>query len=191
MKYFFPVPPSTCKIIINLRKTFNFQTQWRPLAVPAQNEHLISIANFDATNKAQLAQIAHHNAQILRQIKGLHPPITQYHNPFPLFASGHGNGKNVFVHTNIIHPSIPDSSTTNLLTSSSNVAQTIVPHNIKHNYVSPKPSFPGKSEMNSPFKFLNSIHTSTAKIPGLIKAVSVQPSYPIYASTTSRVPIIR
>lgn len=162
--------------------------------MPAPNEHLISIANFDSTNKAQLAQIAHHNAQILRQIKGLHPPITQYQNPYPLFTSSghHGNGKNVFVHTNIIHPSLPDSSTNNLLTSSSsNVAQTVVPHNMKHTYVSPKPSFPGKAEMKSPFKFLNSIHTSTAKIPGLIKAVSVQPNYQIYASTTSRVPIMR
>lgn len=179
----------TGNLILHL--LFSFQTQWRPLAVPAPNEHLISIANFDSTNKAQLAQIAHHNAQILRQIKGLHPPITQYHNPYPLFAAGHGNGKNVFVHTNIIHPSLPDSSTNNLLTSSSNVAQTIVPHSIKHNYASPKPSFLGKTEMNSPFKFINSIHTSTAKIPGLIKAVNVQPSYPIYASSTSRVPIIR
>lgn len=171
---------------------YSFQVQWRPLAVPAPNEHLISIANFDSTNNAQLAQIAHHNAQILRQIKGLHPPITSYHNPYPMFASAHhGNGKNVFVHTNIIHPSLPDSSTNNLLTSSSNVAQTIVPHNMKHNFVSPKPSFLGKAEMNSPFKFLNSIHTSTAKIPGLIKAVSVHPNYPIYASTTSRVPILR
>ncbi|KAG4072780.1 hypothetical protein HA402_005257 [Bradysia odoriphaga] len=170
-------------------RALDFPAQWRPLAVPAPNEHLISIANFDAANKAQLAQIAHHNAQILRQIKGLHPPVTQYHNPYPIFTSGHGSGKNVFVHTNIIHPSLPDTSTNNLLTSSSNVAQTVVPHNMKHNYVSPKPSFMGKVEMNSPFKFLNSIHTSTAKIPGLIKAV--QPNYPIYASTTSRVPIIR
>lgn len=108
-----------------------------------------------------------------------------------MFASGHGNGKNVFVHTNIIHPSLPDSSKNNLLTSSSNVAQTIVPHNIKHTFVSPKPSFMGKAEMNSPFKFLNSIHTSTAKIPGLIKAGNVQPNYPIYATSTNRVPIIR
>ncbi|KAJ6641669.1 hypothetical protein Bhyg_06609 [Pseudolycoriella hygida] len=172
-------------------RALDFPTQWRPLAVPAQNEHLISIANFDSANKAQLAQIAHHNAQILRQIKGLHPPITQYHNPYPMFATGHG-GKNVFVHTNIIHPSLPDSSTNNLLTSSSNVAHTIVPNNMKNHFVSPKPSFMGKTEMKSPFKFLNSVHTSTAKIPGLIKgAVSVQPSFPIYASTTSRVPIIR
>lgn len=168
----------------------NLQAQWRPLAVPAPNEHLISIANFDAANNAQLAQIAHHNAQILRQIKGLHPPVTQYYNPYPIFATSHGNGKNVFVHTNIIHPSMQDTSNSNLLTSSSNVAQTVVPHSMKHNYASPKPSFMGKVEMNSPFKFLNSIHTSTAKIPGLIK--TVQPNYqPIYASTTSRVPIIR
>lgn len=57
------------------------------MAIPAAAPQLISIGNFDATNKAQIAQIAHHNAQILRQIKGLHPPVTQYLNPFPVFPS--------------------------------------------------------------------------------------------------------
>lgn len=50
------------------------QPPWQPVAIPAASPQLISIGNFDATNKAQIAQIAHHNAQILRQIKGLHPP---------------------------------------------------------------------------------------------------------------------
>lgn len=63
------------------------QPPWQPVAIPAAAPQLISIGNFDAANKAQIAQIAHHNAQILRQIKGLHPPVTQYLNPFPVFPS--------------------------------------------------------------------------------------------------------
>lgn len=50
------------------------QPPWQPVAIPAAAPQLISIGNFDASNKAQIQQIAHHNAQILRQIKGLHPP---------------------------------------------------------------------------------------------------------------------
>lgn len=67
--------------------SFVLQPPWQPVAIPAAAPQLISIGNFDATNKAQIAQIAHHNAQILRQIKGLHPPVTQYLNPFPVFPS--------------------------------------------------------------------------------------------------------
>lgn len=94
------------------------QPPWQPVAIPASAPQLISIGNFDATNKAQIAQIAHHNAQILRQIKGLHPPVTQYLNPFPVFPSAnspkvimtasalppapHGGCKSTFVHYQII-----------------------------------------------------------------------------------------
>lgn len=77
-----------------------------------------------------------------------------------------------------------------LMTSSSNVAQTIVPHmNFGHSG-NGKSNFMGKHEgaVNAQFKYLNSIHTSTDKIPGLIKSIGYQP---IYTSTTSRIPIIR
>lgn len=49
---------------------------WRPMAQqvgstnPAQH-HLISVATIDGTNKAQLMQIAQHNAQIMRKLKGV------------------------------------------------------------------------------------------------------------------------
>lgn len=59
--------------------------------IPGGDQHLISITNFDGTNKAQLAQIAHHNAQILRHIKRLPGvPVTQYHNPFPMLGTAIG-----------------------------------------------------------------------------------------------------
>lgn len=181
------------------------QASWRPVSLSSSSQdHLISIPNFDSTNKAQLAQIAHHNAHILRQIKGSHAsPVTQYHNPFPVFPAGAstGNGgivsggKHFLVQTsNIVHHPVPPLKMDNLLTSSSNVAQTIVPHMgvAKHNFISGKPSFLGKaSDLHSQYKFLNSIHTSTAKIPGLMKTVSMPNYQAIYSSTTNRIPIIR
>jgi hypothetical protein len=39
--------------------------------------HLISVENFDNTNKVELVQIAHHNAHILNHLKN---PIRQYSN---------------------------------------------------------------------------------------------------------------
>ena len=175
----------------------------------ASQEHLISIANFDTTNQAQLAQIAHHNAQILRHIKGNHhaQPVTQYHNPFPLYQQPNGKQssigvspapiKHFIVQTNPAAVAPVDhrpAAETNMLTSSSNIAQTIIPHmSLNPNFLG-KPSFLGKSnEMSSHFKFLNSIHPSTAKIPGIMKAVSITPNFhsPVFSSTTSRVPIIR
>lgn len=178
-----------------------FQPQWRPVPVTGPQEHLISIASFDSANKAHIAHIAHHNAQILRQIKGLHPPITQYHNPYPMYPAGTSGSKHFLVQTNNVYQSHPsatqsDGLSTNLLSSSSNLAKTVVPHmatHMKGGFHGQKPSFLEKPDPNvQPFKFLNSIHTSTSKIPGLIKTVSLAPNYsPIFLSTTSRVPILR
>lgn len=260
--------------------------QWRPVPMapsasalhmmPGGDQHLISITNFDGTNKAQLAQIAHHNAQILRHIKRVPGvPVTQYHNPFPMFGSavggvggnvglslasgvsgadthqqlqspqsshplhhhhhhpsapGHGKHfivqtSNVVVHPPPAPPSAVGSITSaplvhphpnSLLTSSSNMAQTMVPygHHHKHQYYSAKhpPAFllGGKQAEQSgtgasgAYKFLNAIHPSTVAVAtttaagaksnyataALIKsgAVSMQP---MFSSTTSRIPIIR
>lgn len=85
-----------------------------PVAIPAAAPQLISIGNFDAANKAQIAQIAHHNAQILRQIKGLHPPVTQYLNPFPVFPSA--NSPKHVVMTASAMPAAPHSNQLNQCT---------------------------------------------------------------------------
>lgn len=219
------------------------------------NDHLISISSFDTTNKAQLAQIAHHNAHILRHIKRVPGvPVTQYLNPFPMFSSAAGGAvppsgagghpisgsnsvinhqhhsaasapsgpsagsKHYIVQTSniVVHPAPASSNSAytsaplhpaavhpnSLLTSSSNMAQTIVPYGHvqhKHQYFvsgAKQPTYLlGKqSELsNSAFKFLNSIHpTTTGKsvFSGMLKA-NLQPSTPFYSSTTSRIPIIR
>lgn len=164
----------------------------------------------------QLAQIAHHNAQILRHIKGgaviagnvppqlSSPIVSQYHNPFPVFplqsssggghhgGAGGGGTKHFIVQTsNVVqHPPSAKYVTAaaaansnaerynNLMASSSNVAQTIVP-NLKSNYLSVK-------DLNAQIKYLNSIHTSTEKMP--ITPVLMKS---MFSSTTSRIPIIR
>lgn len=98
-----------------------------------------------------------------------------------------------------LHPAAHPNS---LLTSSSNMAQTILPFGHvqqKHQYFvsgAKQPTFLlGKpSELsNTAFKFLNSIHpTTTGKsvFSGMLKA-NLQPSTPFFSSTTSRIPIIR
>lgn len=194
---------------------FYLQPPWQPVAIPAAAPQLISIGNFDATNKAQIAQIAHHNAQILRQIKGLHPPVTQYLNPFPVFPSANSpmNGKIVMTasalpaahgNTNTHHsndtPNLTHSNvrlsvptTQHLLSSSSNVAQTVMPQTVMKSYLGGKPTFisAGKPTELSHLKFYNGI-ASTAKVPPMFlsSASSSMPSLQIF-STTSRVPILR
>lgn len=228
--------------------------QWRPVQ-SGTGDHLISISSFDTTNKAQLAQIAHHNAHILRHIKRVPGvPVTQYLNPFPMFSSAGGaagpsapNGhpisgsssiinhahhhspvsapsgpsagsKHYIVQTSniVVHPAPASSNNAytsaplhpvahpnSILTSSSNMAQTIVPFGHvqnKHQYfvsgAKPQPTFLlGKpSELsNSAFKFLNAIHpTTTGKnvFGGMLK-VNHQPTTPFFSSTTSRIPITR
>lgn len=182
--------------------SIKFQPQWRPVSVTGPQEHLISIASFDTANKAHIAQIAHHNAHILRQIKGLHSPITQYHNPYPMYPAGTSGSKHFLVQTNNVYPQSHPSATqsdglsTNLLTSSSNLAQTVLPHHMSSGHIKgafhgQKPTFLEKPDPNlQQYKFLNSIHSS--KIPGLMKTVSLAPNYtPIFLTTTSRVPILR
>lgn len=174
---------------------------------------MISIGNFDATNKAQIAQIAHHNAQILRQIKGLHPPVTQYLNPFPVYPSSSNSAKVVMAgsampspHSNhIVFPSSGSfqssplkqsidkyPTTQNLISSSSNIAQTVMPQTIMKSYLGAKPTYisGGKPEM-SQLKFFNGL-TSSSKIPPVFinSASSSVPSFQMF-STTSRVPLLR
>lgn len=154
----------------------------------------------DIANKAQLSQIAHHNAQILRQIKGMHPPVTQYHNPFPMFSNGNGP-KHMMVQTNNVHQHInrypPKQSekyptTQNLVGSSSNVAHTVSPHISPNSYlgVQPPPSFMnGKPDFNS-YKYYTSFPGTPKFPPSLMNVVSPQ-SIQAFSSTTSRIPLLR
>lgn len=231
--------------------------QWRPVQSGAPlNDHLISISSFDTTNKAQLAQIAHHNAHILRHIKRVPGvPVTQYLNPFPMFSSGaagpagaaglpsapggsaisssssvidhplhHGGAgassgsaaakQHYIVQTSniVVHPAPasansaytsaplhPAAHPNSLHTSSSNMAQTIVPFGHvqhKHQYFAKQPTFllNKPSELSaSAYKFLNAIHPSTTGkgvFSGMLK-MHQQSSTPFFSSTTSRIPIIR
>lgn len=165
--------------------------------MPAVATHqLISIGNFDASNKQQIAQIAHHNAQILRQIKGMHPPVTQYHNPFPVFPQANAakhvmmNGSPPFLHSPVAahqhsadkHPvSEKYPSTQNLVSSSSNIAQAVTPHLPLKSYVGGKTTFYGKPDL-SHLKYFNNIGGSVrGPNPG---------GFPIL-STTSRIPSLR
>lgn len=154
----------------------------------------------DITNKDQLSQIAHHNAQILRQIKGLHPPVTQYHNPFPMFPNGHGGHKHMLVQTNKVYqhggryqpkPSEKYPTTQNLIGSSSNTAQTVMPHlAMKPNhYMSANPSFLGSGQPEfSNLKYFTNM-PGTSKVPAHFNGVSGQ-NFPMF-STTSRIPLLR
>jgi len=195
------------------KRLIEYAAPWQPVAIPAAAApQLISIGNFDATNKAQIAQIAHHNAQILRQIKGLHPPVTQYLNPFPVFPSP--NSKHVVMSASALpssqnnhlvfpsagsiqqsplgKPSIDKYPTTqNLISSSSNVAQTVMPQTVMK--YGGKPSY-GKPEY-SQLKFYNGV-TSSSKVPSVFlnSASSSVPSFQQMFSTTSRtttVPLLR
>lgn len=169
---------------------------------PPGAQNLISVASLDVTNKEQLNQIAHHNAQILRQFKGMHPPVTQYHNPFPMFPAPNSH-KHMMVQTNKVHqhanvrfpgppkpPTEKFPTTPNLIGSSSNTAQTVFP---KQNpfgnpqtplYFGNKPDFGG-------IKFFNSFSSGTSKVPeNLMNGVSPQHGFPSF-STTSRIPLLR
>lgn len=109
------------------------QMQWRPVqsGTGAMNDHLISISSFDSTNKAQLAQIAHHNAQILRHIKRVPGvPVTQYLNPFPMFSSSAGGG----VGAAALSPSASGGSPSSI-SSSSSVMADHHPHAAAHSAV--------------------------------------------------------
>lgn len=174
----------------------NSQAPWQPVSIP----QLISVGNFDASNKQQIAQIAHHNAHILRQIKGMHPPVTQYHNPFPIFppvnpsknspiaSNGvylHSPYQNAIVQSQKQQSNDKFPSTQNLISSSSsNVAQSVTPKlpPLK-NYVVGKPSFYGNAKPDfTHFKYFNGV---SATVKG--------PSPPSFAqfSTTSRIPHIK
>lgn len=193
----------------------NKQAPWQPVAIPAAAApQLISIGNFDATNKAQIAQIAHHNAQILRQIKGLHPPVTQYLNPFPVFPSAN-SPKHVLVaasalpspqsnhvafpspgsiqQSSIVKPSSYDKfpTTQNLISSSSNVAQTMMPQTMMK--LGSKPQFMGNGKPEySQLKYFNSITPSSKNPPFYMNAASSNmPGLQHMFSTTSRVPLLR
>lgn len=147
----------------------------------------------------QIAQIAHHNAQILRQIKGLHPPVTQYHNPFPVYPP-HNGPKHLLVPANNFHQhqhSYPPKSsekyptTQNLISSSSNVAQTVLPHIPYKGYVgNNKPTYLNGKPEQSQLKYFNNIQ-STSKIPQKYSnSATNSQNYQIF-STTSRIPLLR
>lgn len=63
---------------------------WRPLSLSPYQQYmqnsnpgaLISYAHFDASNKDEIVEAAKHNAQLLRQYKDAHQPITSYSDPY-------------------------------------------------------------------------------------------------------------
>lgn len=153
------------------------------------------------TNPKQIAQIAHHNAQILRQIKGLHPPVTQYHNPFPVLQSSVNGQKHVLLGGGN-HHMLPQQqslkqhivdkypTTQNLISSSSNVAQTVMPHLPIKSYVGGKPlQFSnGKPDLtHTQLKYFTGLGASSQAFGN---AAATSQNYPIF-STTNRNPIIR
>lgn len=150
------------------------------------------------TNPKQIAQIAHHNAQILRQIKGLHPPVTQYHNPFPVLHSVNAQkhvllgGSHHMPQQQSLKQHIVDKypTTQNLISSSSNVAHTIMPHLPIKSYVGSKPLHfgNGKPDLNQ-LKYFNGL-SATSKVPNFGNAAATSQNYQIF-STTSRIPMIR
>lgn len=185
---------------------FSYQAPWQPVAIPAAASHLISLSNFDPTNKLQLQQIAHHNAQILRQFKGLHPPVTQYHNPFPVFPPVN-TAKHVLMSSNslqhhnpyphaaqhhvsqsIKHPHDKYPTAQNLISSSSNVAQTVMPHYALKSYGKPS-YFSNKPVDFGQLKYFNNIAT-TSKMPNFVNPAASSQNFQIF-STTSRVPLLR
>lgn len=179
------------------------QPSWQPMAFPPGAQNLISVANLDVTNKDQLSQIAHHNAQILRQIKGMHPPVTQYHNPFPMFP-GPNSHKHMMVQTNKVHqhsgrfPQPQQTAekyptTQNLLGSSSNTAQTVFPNqSLKQNsFIGGGPQAPPFFGAKPDFNGVKYFSSFTGKVPeNLMNGVSPQQNYPLF-STTSRIPLLR
>lgn len=151
------------------------------------------------TNPKQIAQIAHHNAQILRQIKGLHPPVTQYHNPFPVLQSVNaqkhvllGGSHHMPQQQQSLKQHIVDKypTTQNLISSSSNVAHTVMPHLPIKSYVGSKPLHFGnaKPDLNQ-LKYFNGLG-ATSKVPSFGNAAATSQNYQIF-STTSRIPMIR
>lgn len=81
-------------------------------------------------------------------------------------------------------------TTQHLLSSSSNVAQTVMPQTVMKSYLGGKPTYISAGKP-SEFKFYNGM-ASTSKVPPvfLSQASSSMPSLQIF-STTSRVPILR
>lgn len=176
------------------------------MAFPPGAQNLISVASLDVGNKEHLAQIAHHNAQILRQFKGMHPPVTQYHNPFPMFPPPNSH-KHMMVQTNKVHqpvrfpPGAPPSknvgekfpTTPNLIGSSSNTAQTVFPNAKPSSFIPPQTPmyFASKPEFNG-LKFYTSF-PGTSKVPENLMNGAVSPQQQNFASfsTTSRIPLLR
>lgn len=139
----------------------------------------------------------------------MHPPITQYHNPFPVFPQANGP-KHVLVPANSLphhahhphagkpaHEKYP--TTQNLISSSSNIAQTVLPQYPMKTYIAGKPAYIGNKPEYSNLKYFNNIQT-TSKVPAsnfvnqpapsFVNQQGNPPSFQIY-STTSRVPLLR
>lgn len=127
----------------------------------------------------------------------MHPPVTQYHNPFPVFPQVNSakhvmmSGNPPFLHSPIAAPhhsgerhpaSEKYPSTQNLISSSSNIAQAAVtPHSPLKSYIGGKTTFYGKPDL-SHLKYINSIGaTFRGPNPG---------GFPLL-STTSRIPALR
>lgn len=90
-----------------------------------------------------------------------------------------------------------DPTTQHLLSSSSNVAQTVMPQTVMKSYLGSKPAygpvkFDAKPTDFSQLKFFSGMAVSTPKVPSMFlnSASSSMPSLQIF-STTSRVPILR
>ena len=190
---------------------------WRPLIPNTYKQQyngpthskLISFQHYDSANKAEIVQMAQHNAHILQKYKeiGHHVPITSYSNPFQIYTqsppgltnkmfstSGLYTPQQNFIqqqnlHSNQYHPAV----------SSSNIIQTHQQYPVKPLYHT-KLTFLGKPEMNAIFQ-QNSIHQTiptTPKIAGYTKEngkIHIHYHHPQFGitsiATTKRNPIFR
>lgn len=188
-----------------LAKAFEFSVPWRPLIPNTYKQQyngpshskLISFQQYDAANKAEIVQMAQHNAHILQKYKeiGHHVPITSYSNPFQLYTQSPGLTNKMFTTSGLYSPQQGFIQ-----------QQNIHPNQQSHQQYPVKPlyhtklTFLGKPELNSIFQ-QNSIHQTvptTPKIAGYTKEngkIHIHYHHPQFGmtpiTTTKRNPVFR
>jgi hypothetical protein len=110
--------------------------------------HLISVANFEKTNKAELVHIAHYNAHILKQFKN---PIRQYHNQYSIMPQ-----KSMVV-------------SSGLAAQASNLSPNILPY--QNNFIKPSQHHGNAlpKHESSQLNYITGGHGSTPKISSAMK----------------------
>lgn len=173
---------------------------WRPLPQNLYQQfhhgnspaHLISFSNFNAANKAEVVEVAKHNAHMLKHYKD---PITSYNNPFPLHSQTPGPLTTAFLNPHLVRQQQAIAAST--------MVQSLLQYPGKSAPLyQTKLTFLGKPEITSNLHY-NNIHQTygtTPKIAGYTKENSGKvhlhyhhPSYgmtPI-SSTTKRIPLLR